>query len=36
MHRSAGLMVERHQVIEVAPQVPNVMVAARRGSGCPA
>jgi 2-polyprenyl-3-methyl-5-hydroxy-6-metoxy-1,4-benzoquinol methylase len=35
MHRSAGLTVERHQVIEVAPEVPNVMVAARRGSGCP-
>jgi len=36
MHRSAGLTVERRQVIEVAPEVPNVMVAARRGSGCPA
>jgi 2-polyprenyl-3-methyl-5-hydroxy-6-metoxy-1,4-benzoquinol methylase len=36
MHCSAGLTVERYQVIEVAPAVPNVMVAAQRGSGCPA
>ena len=32
MHRSAGLTVERHQAIEVAPGVPNVMIAAQRGS----
>jgi ubiquinone/menaquinone biosynthesis C-methylase UbiE len=30
MHRSVGLNIERQQVVEVAPQVPNAMIMARK------